>query len=150
MEENVNSNLFELQIDHQSSAYLSETAKWTKFLSILGFIFCGLIVIIAIFFGSYISSTFSKYETAGARSAGSVVIFVYVLIALIYFFPCLYLFNFSNKMQIGLKNNDQEQLNLSFKNLRSCFKFLGILTIVILGFYLLVLIFALFAGIASR
>jgi hypothetical protein len=150
MEENANSSLFELQIDNQSSGYLSETAKWTRFLSILGFIFCGLILLIAIFFGSFISSAFSKYGNAATSGVGSLFVIIYVVVALIYFFPCLYLFNFSGKMQIALRNNDQAQLNLAFKNLKSCFKFLGILTIVILGFYFLILIFGIFAGIGSR
>src|ERR1022692_2663210 len=124
---NPSPNLFDLQIDHQSSAYLGETAKWAKFLSILGFVFCGLILIIAIFFGSFFSTAFSgKYGGVGmgaaAGAASGLFIFVYVCIALLYFFPCLYLFNFSNKMQIALKNNDQGQLSLSFKNLKSCFK----------------------------
>jgi len=150
MEENTNSGLFELQIDHQSSAYLNETAKWTKFLSIVGFVFCGIILLVAIFMGSLIGSAFSRYGATGASGFGGIFSFVYIVIALLYFFPCLYLFNFSNKMKTALRNNDQEQLNTSFKNLKSCFKFLGIFTIIILGFYLLVLIIGLFAGIASR
>lgn len=152
---NSSTNLFDLQIDHQSGSYLSETAKWAKFLSILGFIFCGLILIIAIFFGSFLTSGFfGKYGGVGTGAAagalGGLFIFIYVIIALIYFFPCLFLFNFSNKMQVAIRNNDQGQLNISFRNLKSFFKFCGIFTIVILGFYLLVLIFALFAGIAAR
>ncbi len=151
MEETTNMNLFELQIDHQAAGYLGETAKWTKFLSILGFIFCGLIVLIAIFFGSFFSSSFlGKYGQGGAiggmgSGLGVVVIVIYVLLALFYFFPCLYLFNFSNKMQMALRNNDQAQLNLSFKNLKSCFKFWGIFTIIILSFYALAIIISMFA-----
>jgi hypothetical protein len=156
---NTTSNLFDLQIDHESNAYLSETAKWTKYLSILGFVFCGLIVLASIFAGSFMSGLFlNRYSgnmgsgtAAGISTATGIgITLVYSLFALLYFFPSLYLFNFSSKMQVALRNNDQAQLNLSFKNLKSCFKFWGILTIVIIGFYLLVLIFALFAGIASR
>jgi hypothetical protein len=77
--------------------------------------------------------------------AGSITL-VYVLIGLLYFFPCLYLFNFSSKMQIALRNNDQELLNQSFKNLKSCFKFIGILTIIVISIYLLVIIVSIAAG----
>jgi len=71
---------------------------------------------------------------------GAFVSVFYILMALLYFFPCLYLFNFASKMQIALRNNDQDHLNESFKNLKSTFRFVGILTIVSLGLGLLVFV----------
>lgn len=138
-----NENLFELQIDQQSIGYLSETARWAKFLSIVGFVVCGFMVIFSLFFGS-IMSMFSKLNSSSDAFGGSTMALgsyafsiVYIIIALLYFFPCLYLFNFSSKMQTALRNNDQINLNAAFGNLKSCFKFVGILTIVVLSFYLL-------------
>lgn len=142
-----NENLFELQIDQQSIGYMSETARWAKFLSIVGFVLCGLMVIFSLFFGSIISilskigsnnDSFNSSAVAGFYSYG-VTIF-YIIIALLFFFPCLYLFNFSSKMQTALRNNDQINLNAAFGNLKSCFKFVGILTIVMLSFYLLAIV----------
>jgi len=138
-----NENLFELQVDQQSIGYLSETARWAKFLSIVGFVVCGLMVIFSVFFSSIMSviskmgngsDSFSSSTLAVGNYAFSIV---YIIIALLYFFPCLYLFNFSSKMQTALRNNDQINLNAAFGNLKSCFKFVGILTIVVLSFYLL-------------
>lgn len=133
-------NLFELQIDQQSISYLGETARWAKFLSIVGFVLCGLMVIFALFAGS-ILATFSKFGNTDAFSStmgmGVFISLLYIVIALLYFFPCLFLFNFSAKMQMALRNNDQTNLNVAFGNLKSCFKFVGILTIVFLSFYLL-------------
>jgi len=138
-----NENLFELQVDQQSISYLGETARWAKFLSIVGFVVCGIMILFALFFGS-IMSTFSKLGSgsdsfSSAMGAGYSygLTVVYLIIALLYFFPCLYLFNFSSKMQAALRNNDQINLNAAFGNLKSCFKFVGILTIVVLSFYLL-------------
>jgi hypothetical protein len=138
-----NENLFELQIDQQSIGYLSETARWAKFLSIVGFVVCGFMVIFSLFFGS-IMSMFNKLNSGSDAFGGSTMALgsyafsiVYIIIALLYFFPCLYLFNFSSKMQTALRNNDQINLNAAFGNLKSCFKFVGILTIVVLSFYLL-------------
>ncbi len=45
MEQSANANLFDLQLDQQSINYLTEAARWARFLSILGFIYCGFIVI---------------------------------------------------------------------------------------------------------
>jgi hypothetical protein len=134
-------HLFELQVDQQSISYLGETARWAKFLSIVGFVLCGLMIVFALFAGS-ILTTFAKLGSRDALTnsmgmGGAFISMIYIVIALLYFFPCLYLFNFSGKMQAALRNNDQTHLNASFANLKSCFKFVGILTIVFLSFYLL-------------
>ena len=154
MEQNTPTSLFELHIDAPSSAYLSETAKWAKFFAILGFIGCGLIVCIAFFAGSILSATFSRYGMEGGSAAssmgGAFITVIYILIALLYFFPCLYLFRFATKMQSALRTNEQEQLANSFKNLKSCFRFLGILTIILLSIYALALIFIIIGAAAGR
>jgi hypothetical protein len=62
---------------------------------------------------------------------------VYVVIAILNFFPCLYLYNFAVKMQVALSGNDQEQLNTSFKNMRAFYRFVGVMMIIALGFFLL-------------
>ena len=49
------SNLFELQLDQPSINYLSEAARWSRFLSIIGFIYCGFMVLFGLFFGSVMS-----------------------------------------------------------------------------------------------
>lgn len=144
-------NLFDLQIDHQSNSYLSEAAKWGKFLAIMGFILCGLLLIIALFAGTLMASMMSGFggsneAATGAAMGGGIVTFVYIVFALIYFFPCLYLFNFSSKMQVALRNNQQDVLNTSFRNLKSCFKFMGILMIIILAFWVLGIIIAIGAA----
>jgi len=147
MEQNSQTGLFELHIDAPSSAYLNETAKWAKFLAIVGFIMCGLIVIVAFFAGSIFSAAFSRAGQEGGLSAatggigGGFITVIYILVALLYFFPCLFLFKFASKMKVALRTNDQEQLADSFKNLKACFRFLGILTIIVLSFYALALIF---------
>ena len=51
-EQNQETSLFGFGIDQSSRAHLSEAAKWAKFLAIVGFVMCGLIVVMAIFFGS--------------------------------------------------------------------------------------------------
>jgi hypothetical protein len=134
-------HLFELQVDQQSINYLGETARWAKFLSIVGFVLCGVMIILALFAGSILTG-FSRLGNSEALTttmglSGAFISLIYIVIALLYFFPCLYLFNFSSKMQMALRNNDQTYLNASFSNLKSCFKFVGILTIVFLSFYLL-------------
>ena len=124
MEQNT-SNLFELQIDHQSNAYLRETAKWAKFLAIVGFIGCALIILVGIFAGSVMATTFGELGGGFGGGMGVVMAVIYILLALLAFFPYLYLYRFANQMQVALRNNDQAALSTSFGNLKSCFKFVG-------------------------
>ena len=154
---NSSTNLFDLQIDPQSSSYLSETAKWAKFLSIVGFVFCGIFLLYGAFAGtmmSYFVSSFGRETDASVNAlagVGGVFIFIFVLIAvIIYFFPCLYLYRFSTKMRIALKNNDQSLLTGSLGNLKSVYKYIGILTIVGLSFFLLEIIFVLLLAVLRR
>lgn len=141
------SPLFDLQIDQASNAYLSETARWAKFLAILGFITIGLLVIASLFAGT-LMSVFLQGGALGALGAmGSVVFTVYMLlIALLYFFPVYYLYTFASKMQGALATNDQELLVKSFSGLKSCFKFMGILAIIVISIYVLIFLGAILAG----
>ena len=132
-------NLFELQIDHQGSSFLRETAKWSKFLSIVGFVVMGLMLLFLGFAPTIFSTTFAS-GYGGSKEAGFAQFIILAAVMLIYFFPCLYLYKFATKMQVALRNNDQETLNSSFENLKSCFKFMGIFTIIILAIYALVFI----------
>ncbi|MBS1611091.1 MAG: hypothetical protein JSS70_20525, partial [Bacteroidetes bacterium] len=76
---------------------------------------------------------------------GSFVVVIYILIAAVYFFPCLFLFHFANKMKTALAANDQELLNTSFQNLKKLFRFMGILTIICLALFAIQLLIGLLA-----
>ena len=143
MESNTATGLFELQVDHESTIYLKEAARWAKFLAIVGFICIGLFVLMALFAGSMIAGMYSSMGVGatGGAAGGAAVSIAYIIVALLYFFPCLYTFNFAKKMQIALASNDQTQLNQSFKNLKSCYRFLGILMVIGLCFWGLMIIF---------
>lgn len=153
MEPNQNQPLFGLNVDTQSKSFLAESAKWGRFLAILGFIVCILIVLGGIFMATQatqMESAFSEY--GGSRRTfsgfGPAMGIVYVVVALIYFFPCLYLLRFSNYMKTALAAEDQSQLTLSFQNLKSMFKYVGIFTIVILSIYVVIIIVGI--GAAAR
>ena len=136
------SSLFELQLDHEGMGFLAETAKWAKFLAIVGFVFSGLIVIMAFFIGNLLSSL-APLGGVYMSSFGVLGTVIYLIVAALIFFPNLFLFNFSRKMQAALRNTDQTSLNASLGSLKSKYKFMGILTIVILSIYLLLFLIGL-------
>ena len=125
-----------------------ETAKWGKFLSIIGFIGIGLMVFIILgllIFGGVAMSSIDGFGLMGGMGFGFVAVFYGFMIAL-YFIPTLYLYRYSTKMKIALDANDQESLSHSFRNLKSLYKFWGIFTAIIIGFYVLIFLFALIGG----
>ena len=141
------SSLFELAINENNKGDLADTARWARFLSIVGFVMCGLIVLIGFFAGSIFSmfaNTGELEELGGMSSAmGAGMAFFYVIIAAIYFIPCLFLFRFANKMKLALSSNDQMALTTSFQNLKSMFRFFGIVTIIMISIYAIILLIAL-------
>jgi len=145
------SNLFELQLDQPSINYLSEDARWSRFLSIIGFIYCGFMVLFGLFFGSVMSKMLPLTGDSGMSSMGGGFFGVFIIImSLVMFFPSLYLWNFSSKIRKAFNNNDQPLLTESLKNLKSFFKFYGILLIIVLSFYVLALIAGVIGALVGR
>jgi hypothetical protein len=138
--EDQNSSVFGLKIDPNSQSHLADGAKWAKFLAIIGFVMCGLIALLGVFFSSIFSTLSNRYNEFGndrayATGAGIGAAIVYVGIAVLYFFPSLFLYRYADKMKKALATNDQDELNSSFQNLKIMFRYVGILTIILLAFY---------------
>ena len=146
MEQNQETSLFGFGIDTASRVHLAEAAKWARFLAIVGFVVCGLIVILGIFAGSFLSmmsglsSDDYRGSTALTSGLGAFMAVFYIGMAILFFFPYLFLFRFANHMKSSLNTNDQLTLNSSFQNLKIMFRYVGILTIVLLSFYALAIL----------
>ncbi|MFT5748289.1 MAG: hypothetical protein ACI9XO_004794 [Paraglaciecola sp.] len=130
-----------IAITHESRAYLQEAAKWGKFLAIVGFVFIGIIALIAVFAGSIMGTMMGELGGGHGFPGGGIFLTVlYLGIAALYFFPCLYLYKFSTQTKMALLTNSTQGLSESLKNLKSMFKFMGIFTAVILSLYALIFI----------
>jgi hypothetical protein len=129
-------------------SYLKETAKWCQFLSILGFIFLGFMLIAAvsmIIFGSELNSTLAAAQgyNRGVQFPTGLIALLYIFIGALYFFPIYYLYNFATNMKKATFSGSNSEIEEAFKNLKSHYKFVGIVTIVILSIYLLIFLFGL-------
>jgi TctA family transporter len=127
--QNAITELEQLTVTSSAKRFLSETAKWCKLLSIVGFIGIGLILIIALFTGTMVGllqSTVQKPLPEGLSIATSIT---YIMVAIIYFFPLYYLFQFSKKMKKALLTKNDETLEKAFEMLKSHYKYIGVLTI---------------------
>jgi amino acid transporter len=143
-----NNSLFDLSITPESRSHLSEAAKWAKFLAICGLIGLILIVIAGLYMSFTLSRTMGAFESEFRREGvgysstglGITTAVTYILMALLYFFPLLFLLHFSNKMKAALAANDTGMLSESFRNLKKTFRYLGVLTIIGLVFFALALL----------
>lgn len=132
----------DLQLSHSGVGYLLESSRWGKFLAIMGFIMCGFMAVLAFFIPIIFTQLPPYNQMSSAFSSGARIgmTAVYLLLAIMMFFPCFYLYKFSVKMQSAVKTTSQENFDESLMSLKSMFKFYGILTIIILSFYALAVI----------
>ena len=129
--------------------HLNQTRKWTHFLSIVGFVMCAFIALIALFFGT-ISTQIPDFKDFALGTIGTgFITVIYLVVALICFFLYLYLYRFSKRLKTALATNNSEVLEEAFHNLKAHYKLTGILTIVTLGFYVLGLLAMLVGAIAG-
>lgn len=141
----------QLILDAEAQSYLKEAGKWARFLAIMGFIFCGLILIFALFIGTFFSimSKISPVYNSMPQGVGGVVSVVYILIDVLYFFFPLYLMQFSDKIKKGVVFSDSRYITAGIEKLKSFFKLWGIVTIVVLSFYALVIVFIVIVGVGA-
>lgn len=133
-------------LNEEIKGYLYETAKWGRFLAIVGFVMVGFMVIVALFAGSFMSMMGGE---AFAMMGGAFITVLYLAMAAIYFMPCLYLYRFSTKTKTALDLGSSMDLTEAFGNLKSVYKFWGILTAVMLGLYALAIVISIIATVAS-
>jgi hypothetical protein len=142
MEETSVFEKFELQLDQTAKDFLRETAKWAYFLSIMGYIFIGLLVVVAIFAGSIFASMSSSMPGMGMMAGmGTVIGGLYFVIAALYFFPIYYLNKFAVNTKKAFRDNDSEALTSSLGYLKSHYKFIGIMTLSVLILYAIIFVF---------
>ncbi|MFY0631160.1 MAG: hypothetical protein JXR05_12320 [Flavobacteriaceae bacterium] len=133
-----------LKVNNHAKRLLSEVAKWAKFLSVVGFVGIGLMVVFA-FIGEYISASTANSDVFSIEAEGGIITTVLILIfAVIYFFPAYYLYKFSNEMKQALEINDEDSLTRAFRMLSSHYRYIGILAIIFISLYIfsLIIIFA--------
>ena len=135
-----------LEIGEESQIHLRETKQWANFLAIIGFIFIGLIVVMAFSVGAIFSSIGPGFDGFPMALFGG----IYLLMAIVYFFPVLYLYKFAEYMGKALSGKNPVDLNASFRNLKAHYRYIGILMVIMLSLYIIGIIIAAIIGIAAH
>lgn len=120
---------------------LERTRPWVLFMSILGFVSVGFMILGGI--GVAVAGI------AAQRPEFAILAVLYPLLGLIYIFPSLYLYRYSARIR-GLATNAQvQQLDSALDAQRSFWKFVGIVTVVGLAVTVLIFMFAIAAGVMA-
>jgi uncharacterized membrane protein YdbT with pleckstrin-like domain len=126
-----NRSILELQVDQPASKNLTDAARWAKFLSIVGFVFIGLLIIFFLAMQSAITSALAEYVPAFSASysfgilLGVVVVAVGIICVLM-----IFLFRASTLIRKGIETKNQETFNNGLASLKAYFTMYGILTII--------------------
>ena len=146
MNSNPITQLEQLTVNTESKSYLKEIANWTFFFSILGFISIAFLLLIGIF-SSFIIDTLPEAQTAQVPfDLGTILTVMYISFAVIYFLPMYYLMQFSTKMKKALVTKNDEMLAEALGVLKSHYKFIGVLTIIMISLYVLLIVASVFGA----
>ncbi|HET7176808.1 MAG TPA: hypothetical protein VFK21_12495 [Gammaproteobacteria bacterium] len=121
---------------------LRATRPWVKFLSILGFVLCAFMALAGL---AFLGGAGAK---AGPMAAfGPAIGVFYLLFVLLYFFPCLYLLRYAGAIA-RIPAEGQRAMEEALVKQKSFWKFIGILTAVMLVLELLFIVGGVFLGVA--
>ena len=124
---------------------LKETRPWVLFLAILGLIGTALMLLGALsvtMMGSMVGAR------AGIPAAGlALMVIAYVLLALLYVYPIIKLFKFCGAIQRLTHSGAAPDLDEAMRQQKSFWKFIGILTLVMIVIYLVIILLVVVAGV---
>jgi predicted RND superfamily exporter protein len=138
LDQNIELDGNKLNVTNSIKENLITSAKWARFLAIVGFIFTGFLGIASLVI------LISALMTGFAPLIGMGL--VYVVLTVVMLFPGLYLIRFAGSIEKGLNTNKQSEFDFGIQNLKSLFKFMGIYTIVVIGIYILFFLIAAMTG----
>ncbi len=145
MEQNPNLIATDLHIDGISELHLKETARWARFLGIVGFVVSVLFGVFAFIFPLILAQSMrsNPYGNSSATIAGTMsgmLTVVYLLFAILMFVISWFVYKFGTSTRKALFNNDQHSLNDGLLNLKRVFRIQGVLTVIYLGLLFLGLV----------
>jgi H+/Cl- antiporter ClcA len=117
-----------LEVTENAKAYLRTMASWTNFYAILSFVVIGCYVLFYAIIMFTMNNTFSHLNTPFSSHL-PMGIFVFIVAAVL-FFPALYLLRFSQKTNKALQEEDTQILEEALRNMKSYWKFIGIMSII--------------------
>jgi hypothetical protein len=141
--------------------YLDQTRPWVRFISIMSFVSVGFMLLVGagMMVFSVLGGLVARNEGGAGRLAsaigGGALSLVYVILALVYVFPGVYLFRYAGAIKQLKVNANAAALEDALKHQKSFWRYVGILMAVacvlaVVGVILGVVVGALAAMMATR
>ena len=113
-------------------SYLKDASPWMRFVGIMGFVGAGFMAMgaLGVISASPFIANIPGIPGVWGAAALIAVGLVYLGAAVLLFFPARFTYFFGEKIRRFLRSNSEAELEGAFKNNRSLWKFIGILTIV--------------------
>ncbi|MCV6604374.1 MAG: DUF5362 family protein [Porticoccaceae bacterium] len=120
---------------------LAGTKPWVTLISVLFFIGAGLMILSGVIMMVAGGAMGGAAGAAGVIGTG-VMGFIYIVFALLYLFPALYLSRYGSRIGALLNNPEESHLVEAIEQQRKFWKFSGVLAIIMMAFFLLGMIAA--------
>lgn len=121
MEPNQEQSLFDTNMDHVTQEHIQSVAKWTRFISITGFVALGLVLIILLVAGTQLTGQISTLYSLDATGMAGALIAIVIIALLITALWIYFLFKGSNLLSAGLQNRDSAMLAEGFRAMKTYF-----------------------------
>lgn len=140
-----------MRLTPMAENFLMAATRWAKFLSVLGFILSGFILILALAFGTIISALGamggSSAVAAGVPAALGTI--VYLIVSVIYFFIAYFMYNFASKTQKALTSRQEQLMEDGMKSIRNYFQIIGIMAIIGLALFVVIILVGIIAALST-
>jgi hypothetical protein len=118
-----------LKLTDNSLIFMTEIVKWAKFLAICSFVGLGMMVLAGV------AMLILQFERQANGLSTVIMGLFYILMAVIYFFPAVYLYRFATASADAIEKLNEDTLEEGLENLKSLFRFTGILMIIMFSLY---------------
>jgi len=122
--------------------HLQATRPWVRFMSVMLFISVGLM-----FLGGLL--LMATLASAGRGGPPAAIGLLYWLLGLVYIAPAIFLNRYATSIRELLQGGGASPMEKALESQKSFWRYVGILTVVILCIYALILLIAILAGISS-
>jgi hypothetical protein len=128
--------------------YLNESSPWLRFVGILGYIGCGIMIIIGIVAAIAMTALTGLADDLGEFPAWMFSL-IYIPFEALMFFPAHFTYKKKKKIRDYKFSNSIEDIELALKNNKSLWKFYGILCIIYLAIIPLFFVLAIVGGVVA-
>lgn len=144
-----------IRIDNESGNLLNDSAKWAKFISIVGLVMLALTVL-TFLMGAIMmpggdrtvtTQMFDQYYTFGYNPSNYTwgAFFIVLVVSAIAALPYIFQYNFAVRVQKAFQVNDTLTMTEAFRSLKSYYIYTGIITILQMVVFLAVFVMGMIA-----